>query len=553
MSERSHSEIELKLVLPGQEAESAVVTYMRDNHYTVEELDPVRNGDTYVDTFDWSLMKNKLSLRYRISNGASMYTLKSIGPVEEGIARRMETQISLDKPVDDPTLVPVKQIRKFIDDIIFPRRLLEQVLIRTHRRRYRVISAEEAEIELAFDTSTFALRGLHKPRRVQKLEELEAEILNGPEGALQSLSALLSDRFHYPPSKASKFEVAIERFKITIPSKKPPKGLRPHLDDRLDLAVRKILTHQFTWLREHLPGVQQDLDTEFVHQARVATRRMRSALRLFRDAIPESVATYLGGELKWLGGMFGAVRDLDVFLLNLSRFKNRIESFPAKKKQAFEDWIEKHRRAPLKALCQALEAPRYRNFERRLAQFLERTLPARPRASLALKPVREVAPVIITKKFNAVIEQGRALLADPKPKQYHLLRIQMKKLRYASEFMATAYEGRLDAMIERAVEIQDCLGELQDTVFTRKFIEGLLEDWKGKLVDPDLLFILGEIYQLQSEIARERRETFDRIWKPFSSEETMTLLKDILLYQHKEIESTVDLTLSLRSKEHASS
>jgi inorganic triphosphatase YgiF len=90
MSERSHSEIELKLVLPGQEAESEVVTYMRDNHYTVEELDPVRNGDTYVDTFDWSLMKNKLSLRYRISNGASMYTLKSIGPVEEGIARRMK-------------------------------------------------------------------------------------------------------------------------------------------------------------------------------------------------------------------------------------------------------------------------------------------------------------------------------------------------------------------------------------------------------------------------------------------------------------------------------
>ena len=60
----------------------------------------------------------------------------------------------------------------------------------------------------------------------------------------------------------------------------------------------------------------------------------------------------------------------------------------------------------------------------------------------------------------------------------------MKKLRYASEFMATAYEGTLDAFIERTVEIQDCLGELQDTVFTRKFIEGLLEDWKGKLVDP---------------------------------------------------------------------
>ena len=541
-------EIELKLVLPGQEAELAVVAFMRETGYTVDELDPVRNVDTYLDTFDWSLMKNKLALRYRVSNGSAMYTLKSIGFIEDGIAKRTEMEIPLDRPVDVPALIRVKRVRKLVDGMIFPRRLIEQVQVRTDRRGYRVTSPEGAEIELAFDISSFSLRGLHKPRRVQKLEELEAEILNGPEGALQSLSVLLSDRFHYPPSKASKFEVAIERFKITIPSKKPPKGLRPRLDDRLDLAVRKILTHQFMWLREHLPGVQQDLDTEFVHQARVATRRMRSALRLFREAIPESAATYLGGELKWLGGMFGAVRDLDVFLLNLSRFKDRIESFPAKKKRAFEDLIEKHRRAPLEALCQALESPRYRNFERRLAQFLERPLPARPRPSLALKPVREVAPVIITEKFDAVIEQGRALLADPKPKQYHLLRIQMKKLRYASEFMATAYEGTLDAMIERTVEIQDCLGELQDTVFTRKFIEGLLEDWKGKLVDPDLLFILGEIYQLQSEIARERREAFDRIWKPFSSEESITLLKDILLCQPKRAESNVDLTLKTKEK-----
>ena len=104
----------------------------------------------------------------------------------------------------------------------------------------------------------------------------------------------------------------------------------------------------------------------------------------------------------------------------------------------------------------------------------------------------------------------------------------MKRLRYASEFMAATYGDALDAFIERTVEIQDCLGELQDTVFTRKFIDGLLEDWKGKLVDPDLLFILGEIYQLQSEIARERRETFGRIWNQFSSEETMPLLKNIL-------------------------
>lgn len=66
MNEQSRSEVELKLLLSGQDAESSVVKYMGENHYVVEELGPVRNVDAYLDTFDWSLMKNKLSLRYRI-------------------------------------------------------------------------------------------------------------------------------------------------------------------------------------------------------------------------------------------------------------------------------------------------------------------------------------------------------------------------------------------------------------------------------------------------------------------------------------------------------
>ena len=523
-------EIELKVGLPGPEAEAAIVACLQEQGYGVEALDPVRN----LDTFDWSLMKNHLALRYRVSNGSAMYTLKSIGPIPDGIAKRMEREIPLDKPVDVPALIRVKEIRKLVEGKIFPRKLLEQIQVRTDRRRYRVISPEGAEIELAFDTSSFSLRGLHQPRRAPKRVELEAEIRKGPETALGTLASLLSRQFNYPPSTASKLEAAIQRFKIPTPSKKPPEELRARLDDRLDLALRKILTDQFRRFRMQLPGLQSDIDTEFVHQARVATRRMRSALRLFRGAAPESPAAFLAGELKWLGGTLGEVRNLDVFLLNLSRFRGQIERFPAGRKRTFENWIERHRRAPLKALGQALESPRYRHFERRILQFLERPLPSRPRAPRAMKPLGEVAPLIITEKFDAVIEQGRAVLAKPKLKQFHRLRIQMKRLRYACEFMGPAYDGALDPFIERTVEIQDCLGELQDTVFTREFVDSLRADWQGKLVDPDLLFILGEVYQLQAEIARERREAFGKMWESFSSAETVAPLKEVLSAPSKE-------------------
>jgi triphosphatase len=525
--ETQSMEIELKLILPGQGQEEAVVAYLNEHGYTVEKFDPVRNVDTYLDTFDWSLLKNKYALRYRLENDSAMYTLKSVGSIDHGLAKRTENEISLAKPVDVPTVIPVKQIRKLVDEIIFPRKLLEQLQVRTDRDRYRVISPEGAHIELAFDTSSFSLRGLHKARRARKLHEMEAELLKGPVKALSALSRRLSRKFKYSSSTASKLEVAMERLRVTIPSKKPPERLGVRRDDRLDHAVRKILAHQFQWFREQLPGVQRDIDSEFVHQARVATRRMRSALRLFSDAIPDRTGAYFAGEMKWLGGKFGVVRDIDVFLLNLSRFKEKIERLPEKKKRAIENLIEKHRQALQDALCEALKSARYKTLERRFVQFLERPLPSSPRAVLAARIVHEIAPVLITEKLDAVIQQGHTVLAKPKLKEFHRLRIQMKRLRYACEFMAPAYEGALDPFIERTVEIQDCLGELQDTVFTREFIDSLYDEWKGEIVGPDLFFILGEIYQLQAGIAGEQREAFGRIWDSFSSEETPTLLKEI--------------------------
>jgi triphosphatase len=527
-------EIELKLVLDSQDREPAIVSKMREQGYRFKQPDHVKNVDIYLDTFDWLLMKNKLSLRYRTTNGTPMYTLKSMGTIGEGIAKRMETEVRLEEPVEVPADVHAKQIGELIDDIIYPRKLVEHIQIRTDRRRYKVVAPEGAEMELSFDTSSFSTRGLHKPKRAQKLQEMEAEIITGSETALRPLASLLARAFHLQASCSSKLEVAIDRLGVVIPSKKPPEELRVRLDDRLDLAVRKILTYQLQRFREQIPGVQHDIDIEFVHQARVATRRMRSLLLLFGNAVPLSTGVYFGGELKWLGEMLGAVRDLDVFLLNLSQFKRQIVFFPEKKKKIFEDWIEKLRRKSVNDLICALESPRYGNFERCLIGFLERPLPLHPRASQAKKPVREIAPIVITEKYNAVLKQGHTVLENPKLKEFHRLRIQMKRLRYACEFMASAYEGELDKFINRTVEIQDCLGEIQDTVFTRGFVDHLFENWRNKLVGPALVFILGEIYQLQAEIAREKQGGFRKMWERLASEETNVQLRDVLSMQTAE-------------------
>jgi len=521
-------EIELKLRLPSAEAEKEITAKIREGGYSLKELESLTNTDIYLDTFDWLLFKKQLTLRYRMTNGKAVYTVKSLGEIADGIARRRETEIKVSAPVAIPADCPVPEIKEIITPLIYPRRLLEQILIRTQRRRYRVISPEGAVFELCFDSAGFSLRGMHKPKRVPRLQEMEAEMIRGDVQALEAFAALLQKEFNYPPSPSSKLETAMEKLKVKIPSKKPPENLKVLPADRMDLALRKIIAGQLNWFCENLPGVKLDVDTEFVHQARVATRRMRSALLLFREAIPPALCDYLRNELQWLGEILGAVRDLDVFLLNLPQFKMNINRFPKKRKIIIAEWIEMHRRAPLKDLIQTLESSRYANLERRLRAFIESPAPQRPCAPLALKTVEEAAPAIIRKHLDAVIAQGLTVIGHPQLKEFHRLRINMKRLRYACEFVASAYGGDLDLFIEQTVDIQDCLGEIQDTVFTRDFIDYLFANWSSKLVDPEIIFILGEIYQLQTTIERQRRESFGKIWEKFSAEEHVKQMLEIL-------------------------
>ena len=157
-------EIELKFIIPGAQAEVAVVNCLRQNKYAVDKISPLKNTDIYMDTTDWMLLKNKLSLRYRLSNNTAMYTMKSVNAIEDGIAKRIETEIILKKPAHPPTDIPIKTLRKQVNDVIYPRKLMEQILIRTNRQRYLVTSPEGAKFELDFDTSSFSADALFKPK-----------------------------------------------------------------------------------------------------------------------------------------------------------------------------------------------------------------------------------------------------------------------------------------------------------------------------------------------------------------------------------------------------
>jgi CHAD domain-containing protein len=511
-------EIEYKFLLPEPGADAAVLKLLVSKGYRIRRQRTIHQEDLYLDTFDWRLFRHGFSLRLRRANEKVLYTLKSIGIIEEGRAERREIEIEMKGGVVDPTAAPVKEIQMEIAEIIYPRRLIGQLTVRTERQPYMVTSPGKTQIELVFDATGFMARGFNKPRRARRLFEMEAELRKGSSAELETFRQLLTGAMDFTPSGQSKLETAIERLGVAFPAKNPPPHLQVKIDDRFDRTVQKIFAFQIHRLDENIPGVLSDIDTEFVHQARVATRRMRSLIQLFGGAIPEKTGSYFAEELLWLGSLFGGVRDLDVFLLNLPRFKQAVEIAPQRCINTIMQHLAEERLALFADLKAGLSSARWRLLHSRLLAFSGRTPAKNPSTPLASALVNAVAPPIITVRFDAVIAQGSRVVAKPDLKNFHKLRIQFKKLRYALEFVSPAYGNLLHPLIEEVVKIQDCLGDLQDTVFTREFIDRLLKRWKGNVLDPRLLFMLGELYELQGGIARTKQTEFHQIWKHFDQE-----------------------------------
>jgi CHAD domain-containing protein len=306
------------------------------------------------------------------------------------------------------------------------------------------------------------------------------------------------------------------------------------LEDSIGIAVRKILAFQLNRLREQIPGIKQDIDLECVHKARVATRRMRSALRLFKKALPVRAQKTMSMELKWLGGLLGAVRDIDVFLLNMPRLKLP-GSVSDEDKRLLNGLIAKRREEPLKKLIKTFDAPRYKRLESRIERFSCSPVSNSGDSPLAHKYVYKIAPALINEKFDAVIKGGRIAVRKGRLKAFHRLRIRMKRFRYALEFMAAAYGGALEPAIKKTEEIQDRLGEIQDTVFTRSFIDSLRKEFARSNINGRITPILDAIYELQEKTAKKRCQRFYGVWRRFVSVKTEQELNKAFLRRQDEV------------------
>jgi CHAD domain-containing protein len=233
-------------------------------------------------------------------------------------------------------------------------------------------------------------------------------------------------------------------------------------DQPSEVALRSILKRLFANIRANVAGVVDDIDIEFLHDLRVATRRTRSALTQLKGVLPRDQVDRFLPDFKWLGTLTGPCRDLDVYLLEMETYRRLLPEHVEELKP-LERAIERSRQIAHREVCAGLGSQRFADLIDRWGRFLDGPTPDEARPKHALQPVGPVASARIIKAYRRMVRKGSGLGDGPPAEALHRLRIDAKKLRYLLEFFRSLYPGkRMVPLIGELKDLQDILGGFND-------------------------------------------------------------------------------------------
>lgn len=253
------------------------------------------------------------------------------------------------------------------------------------------------------------------------------------------------------------------------PAFAPPDVVVPSLgsDPTGAEVVRHAIAASVSRLFEHLPAARIGDDPEAVHQARVATRRLRSDLRTFEPLLDEAWARQLRADLRSLAGALGRVRDADVLDRRLSETLTGHPEIDEQEGRVIRAVLGAERDTARGDLTRHLDHDRAAGLFERLLDATS-SVPVRETAN---HPGRAILPRLVAKSWRRLGAAVEALDETPTDASLHRVRILAKRVRYASETVAPGVGKKARRFASAATEIQDALGDLHDAVVGARWLE----------------------------------------------------------------------------------
>jgi CHAD domain-containing protein len=221
-------------------------------------------------------------------------------------------------------------------------------------------------------------------------------------------------------------------------------------------------------------------------------------------------------ELGWVAAALGEVRDLDVQLERMAEWREGFSPEEAHALDAIEALLQAKRNVARRRMLVVLNSRRYDRLVERFGTNLSRG-PAKSFAPGRI-PVLAVAPDLLEKRYRRVRKLGDPITPVSPATDYHVLRIDSKKLRYALEFVGPIYGKPAIEFSERVTALQDVLGRHQDAEIAIDMLRDMAAT-RGRRLGAATVLAMGAISERYRKHAAELRGQFPAVYKPLGGRE----------------------------------
>jgi CHAD domain-containing protein len=464
-----------------------------------ERLPHQQHETAYFDTSDLRLWDQDITLRHRISqgDGPESRTLKlpeaSGGPLLE------RTEVTWVGSRD--------QIPQGVYDVVrglVRREPLQQLTTLEATRQRLVLHGEDDSIMGEIDDDTVTVKSGSKDGL--RFRQVELEIRRADPQLVREVTTRLESAGLWSES-ASKLGKAIG---VPAPVGSPQPGRSSLLGD----VVRAVITQGLIRLLRHdwkLRSASGRMAPEDVHQARVATRRLRSDLKTFRGVLDPVWVAHARSDLKWLGSLLGNLRDADVL-------GTQLEGAPDELRFA----LARQRADGREGLSTATDGNRYLHLLDRL-HTASGTPPFLPQED-GVQPEERAGgalPMLVGTQWRALPHQVHKSGACPSDADLHRIRIKAKQLRYAAEAAKPVIGKKARKTAKAAEQLQTLLGEHHNAVATESWLRGQVR--LG--VTPSSAFEAGRMASDLSRLQSELRHRWHRQWKALAKSKRQAWLR----------------------------
>jgi CHAD domain-containing protein len=511
----------LRFNLPDGHDEKQFICRLAEK-YSVKKEPTVTERFTIYDTFDWRLFNKSFILH---SSGSKLFLRKL---TKSEILHSVEFSRA-------PVFIwdfPDGELKDKLTPIIKMRALIPFVQFHSRVTHYRIFNRDEktvarfayAEIwpyrnkrrsALAAHLSLRPVKGYPKYSRnlAKSFQEAGLTICTAKEFFLNALAA--ADKT--PGSYSAKVNIQLD----------------PAM--RSDQAAKVVLRFLLNVMRINEAIFEKDLDTEVLHDFRVAIRRTRSALTQIKNVFPTRTTDRFKKNFASVGKLSNVLRDLDVYLLNQDAYKAMLPAVLRDDIDPLFRHLRKKRAKAFQRVMRGLKSKKYAKIMKDWETFLNKPPPDSATASNAELPVIDLACQRIYKKYRGVVKTGSKILTNTEDKMMHVLRIECKKLRYLMEFFASLFpRKKVNALIGQLKNLQDNLGDFNDLCVQQEYLLNITAELPASQRQvKKTLVAIGSLIETLDHEKKSVKDAFANTFTDFAAPENQELFRELFAAKKK--------------------